>query len=113
MREGRSLRVFENGLCKRIFGAKRDKVKGEWRKLCNEKLNNLYTAPNIVRVIKSRRMGWTRHVARMVRGNAGRGFRCGDMRQKTCWADLWEIDRWEDPGINGRIYYGRSSGSGM
>ena len=49
----------------RIFGPKRDEVTGEWRKLHNEELNNLYCSPNIVRVIKSRRLGWAGHVARM------------------------------------------------
>jgi hypothetical protein len=49
----------------RIFGSRRDEVKGEWRKLHNEELNDLYSSPNIVRVIKSRRMGWAGHVARM------------------------------------------------
>jgi len=48
--------VFENRVLRRIFGPKRDEVTGEWRKLHNEELNNLYTSPNIVRVIKSRRM---------------------------------------------------------
>jgi len=49
----------------RIFGPKRDKVTGEWRKLHNEELNDLYSSPNIVRVTKSRRMRWAGHVARM------------------------------------------------
>ena len=52
LREERRLRVFENRVLRRVFGAKRDKVTGEWRKLHNEKLNNLYSSPNIVRVIK-------------------------------------------------------------
>jgi len=50
---------------RRIFGSKRDEVTGEWRKLHNEELNDLYCLPNIVRVIKSRRMRWVGHVARM------------------------------------------------
>jgi len=57
--------VFENRVLRRIFGPKRDEVTGEWRKLHNEELNNLYSSPNIVRVIKSRRMRWAGHVARM------------------------------------------------
>jgi len=60
--------VFENRLLRRIFGLKRDEVTGEWRKLHYEELNDLYTSPNIVRVIKSRRMIWARHVARMGEG---------------------------------------------
>jgi hypothetical protein len=57
--------VSENRLLKRIFGPKWDEVKGEWSKLHNEELNDLYSPPNIVRVIKSRRMSWARHVAHM------------------------------------------------
>jgi len=65
LREERRLRVFENRVLRRIFGPKRDDITGEWRKLHNEELNNSYSSPNIVRVIKSRRMRWTGHVARM------------------------------------------------
>jgi len=57
--------VFENRVLRRTFGPKRDEVTGEWRKLHNEELNDLYCSPNIVRVIKSRRMRWAGHVARM------------------------------------------------
>jgi hypothetical protein len=56
--------VFENRVLRRIFGPKKDEVTGEWRKLHNEELD-LYCLPNIVRVIKSRRMRWAEHVARM------------------------------------------------
>jgi len=62
LREERRPRVFENRELRRIFGPKRNDVTGEWRKLHNEELNDLYP---IVRVIKSRRMGWVGHVARM------------------------------------------------
>ena len=63
LREEHRLRVFENRVLRRIFGSKRDGVTGEWRKLHNEELNDLYSSPNIVRVIKSRRMRWAEHVA--------------------------------------------------
>jgi hypothetical protein len=59
------MRVFENRVLRRVFGPKMDKVTGEWRKLHNEELNDLYSLPNILRVVKSRRMRWAGHVARM------------------------------------------------
>ena len=65
LREERKLKLFENIVLKRIFGHRRDEVTGEWRRLHNEELNVLYSSPNIVRVIKSRRMRWAGHVARM------------------------------------------------
>ena len=68
MREEHRLRVFENRALRRIFGPKRDEVTGEWRKLHNDELNDLYCSPNIVRVIKSRKMRWVGHVAHMQEG---------------------------------------------
>ena len=65
LREERKLRVFGNMVFRRIFGPRRDEVLGEWRGLYNEELNDLYCSPNIVRVIKSRRMKWAGHVARI------------------------------------------------
>jgi hypothetical protein len=59
------MRVFENRVLRRVFGPKRDEVTGESRKLHNEELNDMYSSPNIVRVVKSRRMRWAGHVARM------------------------------------------------
>jgi hypothetical protein len=66
--EKHRLRVFENRVLRRIFGPKRDEVTGEWRRLHNEELNDLYSSPNIIRVIKSRKMRWARHVACMGEG---------------------------------------------
>jgi len=65
LREECRLRVFENKVLRRIFGPKRDEVTKEWRTLHNEEFNDLYSSPNIVRVIKSRKMRWTGHVAYM------------------------------------------------
>jgi hypothetical protein len=66
LREEHRPRVFENRVLSRIFGPKRDEVAGEWRKLLNEELHNLYSSPDIIRQIKSRRVRWAGHVARMV-----------------------------------------------
>jgi hypothetical protein len=65
LREEHRLRVFENRVLRRIFGHKRDEVMGEWRKLHNEELYNLYSYPDIIRQVKSKRMRWARHAARM------------------------------------------------
>jgi hypothetical protein len=65
LREERKLRVFENRVLRKVYGPKRDEVTGKWRKLHNEELNDLYSLPNIVRVVKSRRMRWAGHAARM------------------------------------------------
>jgi hypothetical protein len=64
-KRGAKLRVFENKVLRRIFGAKGVGLTGGWRKLYNEELHNLYTSPSIIRIIKSRKMRWAGHVARM------------------------------------------------
>jgi hypothetical protein len=64
--EEHRLRVFENRVLRRIFGPKRDEVTGGWRKLHNEELRDLYSSPSIIRIIKSMRMRWVRHVVRIV-----------------------------------------------
>jgi hypothetical protein len=73
LNEEHRLRVFENRVLRRIFGSKRDEVTGEWRRLHNEELNDLYSSSNIIRVIESRRMRWAGHVARM--GEGGGAYR--------------------------------------
>jgi len=70
--------VFENRVLRRILGSKRDEVTGEWRRLHNEELNDMYSSPNIVRVIKSRRMTWAVHVD------------CMGERRGLLWRNLWE-----------------------
>ena len=111
LREEHRLRVFQNRVLRRIFGPKRDEVTGEWRKLHNEELNDLHSSPNIIRVIKSRRIIWAGHVARMVeRKGAYRVLveKPGGKRQfgrpRRRWEvnfkmDLQEVD-WGRNGLN-------------
>ena len=65
LREEHRLRVFKNKVLSKIFGAKRNEITGEWSKLHNAELHALYSSPNIIRSLKSRRLRWARHVARM------------------------------------------------
>ena len=88
------LRVFENRVLRRIFGPKKDEVTGEWRRLHNKELYAVYSATNIIRVIRSRRLRWAGHVARMGRGEVQAGF---------WWGNLRERHNLEDPDVDGRI----------
>jgi hypothetical protein len=67
LRDEHELRVFENRVLRRIFGPKRDEVTGEWRKMHNKELHDFYSSSSIIRIIKSRRMRWAGHIARMER----------------------------------------------
>jgi hypothetical protein len=78
-----SLRVFENRVLRRIFGPKRDEVTGEWRKLHNKELHDLYYSPSIIRIIKSRRMRWAGHVARMGEKRNAYGLLVGKLEGKN------------------------------
>jgi hypothetical protein len=96
LREEFRLRVFENRVLRRIFGPKREEVTGEWRKLHNEELSDLYCSTKAIEVIKSRRMRWTGYAVCM-----------GERRVHTgvWWGHLRERDHLEDPGVNGRIIF--------
>jgi len=94
LRAKHRLKLFKNRLLKRIFAPKRVEVTGEWRKLHNEELNDLYSSPTIVRVIKSRRIRWSGHVVR--RGEVYTGF---------WWRKLRERDHMGDSGVDGRIIF--------
>ena len=97
LRKERKLRVFENRVLRRIFGPRRDEVAGEWRRLHNEELNDLYSSPNNEWMIKSRRMRWAGHVARMgeERGCTG-----------SWWGNRREGDHWGNLGVDERIILG-------
>ena len=100
LREERKLRVFENMVLRRIFGPRREEVTWEWWRLHNEELNDLYFSPNIVCVIKSRRMRWAGHVARI---GEERGV------YRVLAGNRTEGDHWGDLGVDGWIILGRIS----
>jgi len=77
------MRVFENRVVRKIFGPKRDEVTVEWRRLHKEELYDLYSSPNIIRVIKSGRVIWAEHVARIRRRDVRTGFWWGNLRERA------------------------------
>ena len=108
LREERRLRVFENRVLRKAFEPKRDEVTGEWRKLHNEELNDLYSLPNIVRVVKSRRMRWAEHVARMGEDRVVYRVLVGKLEEKRPlgrprrrWEDNIKVDLQEVGGGGG------------
>jgi hypothetical protein len=84
--------VFENRVLRRLLGPTRDEVTGDWRKLHIEELDNMYSSPNLIRMIKSRKMRWSGHVARMGR----RGMHIG-----YWWESQKERDHYEDQDVGG------------
>jgi len=108
LRDERRLRVLENRVLRRVFGPKRDEVTGEWKKLHNEGLSDLYSLPNILRVVKSRRMIWAGHVAVMVEGRGVHRVLVGKPegkrplgRPRLRWEDNIKIDLQEVGGSCG------------
>ena len=79
--------MFENRVLRKVFGPKRDEMTGEWRKLHNEELNDLYSSPNIVRAVKSRRMRWAGHVARMGEDRGVHRVLVGKPEGNSHWGD--------------------------
>jgi len=108
LRAERRLRVFKNRVLRRIFGPEMDEVTGEWRKLHSEELNDLYCSPNIVRVIKSRRMRWAGHAARLREGRGVYRVLVGKPEGKSLlgrprarWEDNIKIDL-QEVGCEGK-----------
>ena len=93
MRKKRRLRVSENRVLRRIFVSRIDEARGEWRKLHNEELNDLYSSPNIVQVIKLRRMRWAGNVTHMEE----------EVCTRFWWGNLREWDHWGDQDVEGSI----------
>jgi hypothetical protein len=93
-REECRLRVYENKVLSRIFGPKRDEVTGDWRRLHNKELYALYSSPNIIRVIKSRSLRWTGHLARMGKRKDAYRVLMGKPKGRN---------HLKDPGVDGRI----------
>jgi hypothetical protein len=102
LREKRRLGVFENRVLRGIFGTKRDEVTGEWRKLPNEQLSDMYSSPTTFRAIKSR-------IMRLTRETWGKE----EAYTRFCWGNQRERDHWGDPGVDEKIILNGSSESGM
>jgi hypothetical protein len=85
--------VFEDRVLRRIFGPKRDEMTGDWKKLHNEELHNLYSSPNIIRMIKSRRMRWAGHVERMGEREMHLGYWLESQKERDHYEDQ-DVGRW-------------------
>jgi hypothetical protein len=97
------LRVFENRVLRKIFGLKRDEVTGEWRKMHNKELRDLYSSPGIIRIIKSRRMRWAGHVARI--GEKRNAYTLLVGNPEGGWIILgWILERWDGVMWTGLVW---------
>jgi hypothetical protein len=103
LREKNRIKVFENRVLRRIFGPKKNEMLGGWRRLHNEELHKLYSSPSIIRMIKSNRMKWARHVARMRIG----------MHLGFWWKSQNEKNYYEDLNVVGKILLKRILKNGM
>jgi hypothetical protein len=119
LREECRLRVFEIRVLRCIFGPKRDEVTGEWRKLHHEELNDLYSSPIVVRVIKSRRMRWTGHAACMGEGRGMYRVLVGKPegkrplgRPRYRWEDNIKMNLWDVGVWTGLSWYRIGTGVG-
>jgi hypothetical protein len=112
--------VFENRVLRRIFGPKRDEATAEWRRLHNEELNDLYSSPNIIRVMKSRRMRWAGHASRMggrgaygiLVGRPERRRRLGRPRRRLSIILKWVFKKW-DGAWTGLSWFRIGTGGGL
>jgi hypothetical protein len=118
----RQIVLFENRVLRRIFGPKRDEVTGDWRRLHNEELNDLYSSPNIIRVIRSRRMRWAGYVARTGEGRGAYRILVGRPegrrplgRPRSRWEDNNKFDLQNRDGgaWTGLIWLRKGTGGGL
>jgi hypothetical protein len=110
LREEHKLRVFEKRMLRRIFGPKRDEVTGEWRKMHSGELHNLYSSPDIIRQINSRRMRWAGHLTRMGEGRNVYGVLVGKPEEKRPLENQGVDGRMGSKWILGRLVRGLWSG---
>jgi hypothetical protein len=119
MSEKHRLRVFEKRVLRKIFGPTRDKITGEWRRLHNQELYDLYCSPNINQVIKSRRMRWAGHVAHMGAGQVHIEFWWENLRERGHLEDLgidrrmilkWIFQRWDGRAWTGLVWLRTGTG---
>jgi hypothetical protein len=117
--EERRLRVFENRVLRKTFGPKRDEITGEWRKLRNEELNDLYFLYVIVQVIRSRKMRWAWHVARIGERRGVYRVMVGNLKEKAQLEDLdgriilrWSFRKWDVASWTGSVCLRIGTGGG-